>query len=116
MKPASGRRIAVWRVAAAIGILAGLAFFTILFAPIYFHNLLLQNFVAGVANNAQNQSQADAVLRNSVLERARQLELPVQPENVQIYRSSEGVRIDVRYFVRVSFPGYTVDLHFSGNR
>ena len=116
MNPAGGQGVAVWRVIAAIAILAGLAFFTILFAPIYFHNLQLQNFVSGVANNAQNQSQPDTVLRSLVLERARQLELPVQADNVQIYRSSEGIRIDVRYFVRVSFPGYTVDLHFSGNR
>jgi len=31
---------------------------------------------------------------------------------VQIVRSQGGLRIDVRYFVRVTLPGYTVDLHF----
>jgi hypothetical protein len=114
--PAGVQRIAVWRVAAAIAILAGLVFFTILFAPIYFHNLQLENFVAGAAANARSQSQPDTMLRNLVLARARQLDLPVQADNVQIYRSADGIRIEVRYFVRVSFPGYTVDLHFSGNR
>jgi hypothetical protein len=97
-------------------ILAGLAFFAVLLAPIYFHNFQLQNFVARVVKDAQNQSQPDNLLRTLVVDRARQLELPVPPESVQISHSSEGVRIDVRYFVRVSFPGYTVDLHFSGNR
>jgi hypothetical protein len=47
-----------------------------------------------------------------VLDRAHQLDLPVKEDNVHIIRSREGVRIDVRYFVRVSLPGYTVDLHF----
>ena len=31
---------------------------------------------------------------------------------VGIKRSAKGVRIDVRYIVRVDFPLYTVDLHF----
>jgi hypothetical protein len=97
-------------------ILAGLAFFAILLAPIYFHNFQLQNFVAGITKDARNQSQPDNVLRTLVIDRARQLDLPVPPDSVQISHSSEGVHIEVRYFVRVSFPGYTVDLHFSGNR
>jgi hypothetical protein len=36
----------------------------------------------------------------------------VKQDNVQVIRSRDGVRIDVRYFVRVTLPGYTVDLHF----
>jgi hypothetical protein len=31
---------------------------------------------------------------------------------VHIDRSADGLRIDVRYFVRVTLPFYTVDLHF----
>jgi hypothetical protein len=47
-----------------------------------------------------------------VLSKARELDLPVKEDNVHIIRSPEGLRIDVRYFVRVTVPGYTVDLHF----
>jgi hypothetical protein len=47
-----------------------------------------------------------------VLDKARALDLPVQPGNVQIVRREGTVRIDVRYIVRVDLPGYTVDLHF----
>jgi hypothetical protein len=47
-----------------------------------------------------------------VLNRAHELDLPVKADNVHIVRSSDGLRIDVRYFVRVTLPGYTVDLHF----
>jgi hypothetical protein len=48
----------------------------------------------------------------AVLEKAAFLGLPVKAENVLIKRSTDSIRIDVRYFVRVDFPIYTVDLHF----
>jgi len=52
------------------------------------------------------------VLRSWVLSRAADLELPVVAGNVQIQRTAESVRIDVRYVVHVNLPLYTVDLHF----
>ncbi len=48
----------------------------------------------------------------TVLTKAIELDLPVKADNVQINHLPDGLRIDVRYFVRVNFPGYTVDLHF----
>ena len=47
-----------------------------------------------------------------MLDRAHALSLPVTPGDVKIRRSQQGLRIDVRYVVRVAVPGYTVDLHF----
>ena len=101
-----------WRIAAAAAVLAGLAAFAAMFAPIYFHNLELQNFVSGVAQRVENRTNSDGVLRAWVLDKAHALDLPVKEDNVQVIRSRQGVRIDVRYFVRVTVPGYTVDLHF----
>jgi hypothetical protein len=108
--------VAVWRIAAAVAILAALAGFLILFAPVYFHNLQLQSFVAALTRDDRSQSQPDGVLRAMVLDKAYQLDLPVQAGNVQIHHSADGIQMDIKYFVRVSFPGYTVDLHFVGNR
>jgi len=101
-----------WRIAAAILILVGLAFFAAMFSPIYFHNLQLQNYVTDVAARPGIQSRSDDLLRTWVLDKAHELDLPVKADNVKILRSQDGMRIDVRYFVRVNFPGYTVDLHF----
>lgn len=105
-------RVARWRIAAAVAVLAALAYFTALFAPIYFRNMELQNYVAEVARDPANHSRPDDLLRSRVLDRAYQLELPVKPDNIRITRSQDGLRIAVRYFVRVDLPGYTVDLHF----
>ena len=99
-------------MAAAAVVLAALLAFTAMFAPVYFRNLELQNFVSDVTQRVGNRANSDDVLRTWVLDRAHQLDLPVKEDNVHIIRSREGVRIDVRYFVRVSLPGYSVDLHF----
>jgi len=97
---------------AAAAVLTALLAFTAMFAPIYYRNLELQNYVSGVAQRVENQTNSDDVLRTWVLDKAHALDLPVKEDNVHVIRSKEGVRIDVRYFVRVDLPGYTVDLHF----
>lgn len=101
-----------WRIAAALAVLAALLGFGIVFAPIYVDNLKLQGFVAEITRRADSKTQNDDALRQTVLTKAIELDLPVKADNVQINRSPDGLRIDVRYFVRVNFPGYTVDLHF----
>jgi hypothetical protein len=101
-----------WRIAAAIAVLAALAGFGVLFTPVYVHNLELQQYVADLTHSAEARGAADQALRDKVLKRAGELDLPVKADNVQIDRLGDGLRIDVRYFVRVSLPFYTVDLHF----
>ena len=101
-----------WRIAAAVLVLAALLGFGVLFTPIYAANLKLQTYVEEITRRVDSQNQPDEALRQNVLNKARQLNLPVKADNVHIIRSPEGLRIDVRYFVRVTAPGYTVDLHF----
>lgn len=113
-------RVPRWRIVAAAAVLAALAFFMLNFAPIYIRNLQLQNFVATIPQRIEKQAKSgsppsDDLLRTWVLDKARQLDLPVTADNVQIRRSPANARvetIDVHYFVRVDLPGYTVNLHF----
>ena len=101
-----------WRIAAALAVLGALLGFGVVFAPIYVDNLKLQSFVAEITRRPDSKTQNDDALRQRVLTRAMELDLPVKADNVQISHAPDGLRIDVRYFVRVNFPGYTVDLHF----
>jgi len=100
------------RIAAAILILIILAFMGARLLPLYLENMRLQSYVEGIARNAENRTRPDDALRVAVLEKAAFLGLPVKADNVHIKRSSDSVRIDVRYIVHVDFPMYTVDLHF----
>jgi hypothetical protein len=107
-------RLPVWRVAAAVLILAALAFFLATFTPIYLHNMGLQKYVSSLTQRADSRTKSDDLLRTLVRDKAHELGLPVMEDNVHVTRSSDGAlkQIDVRYFVQVSLPGYTVNLHF----
>ena len=101
-----------WRIAAAIAVVAALLGFGALFAPIYIDNLHLQSYVSELTRTAAPNPQPDDALRSAVVAKANALNLPIKADNVHIEHLPEGIRISVRYFVRVSMPGYTVDLHF----
>jgi len=100
------------RIAAAVLILVILAAMGARLLPLYLENMRLQSYVEGIAQDAENRTRPDDMLRVAVLEKAALLGLPVKADNVHIKRSSDTVRIDVRYIVRVDLPLYTVDLHF----
>lgn len=100
------------RIAAAVLILVVLAILGARLAPLYLDNMRLQSYVASLTQDADALTRPDEALRVAVLEKAAFLGLPVKAGNVHIKRSTESMRIDVRYFVRVDFPLYTVDLHF----
>jgi hypothetical protein len=101
-----------WRVAAGCLVLAALVFFAFLFAPVYIRNLKLQNYVDEMTHQAGSEGQSDQFLLGSVIRKAHQLNLPVMEDNVHIYRSADGLRIDVQYSVTVSAPFYRVNIHF----
>ena len=93
-------------------VLAGLLFFLALFAPVYFRNLQLQNFVSNLGARRDAASLSDDVLRTWVLDKAHALDLPVKRDNVTITHEPEGRHIEVRYQVDMNLPGYSVKLHF----
>jgi hypothetical protein len=101
-----------WRIAAGCLVLAGILFFAFRAGPIYISNLKLQNYVGEITRNVSNRAESDDILRGLILEKARILGLPVTADNVHINRSEEGLRVDVRYVVRLDLPAYTVNLHF----
>lgn len=101
-----------WRVAAGALVLAALLLFGAVLIPLYYHNYKFQGFVSEAAQRVENQTRSDQLLREWIVDKAASLDLPVKAGDVLIKRSAEGLRIDVRYVVRVDFPGYTVNLHF----
>jgi hypothetical protein len=101
-----------WRIAAGIAVLLALLLFAIVLTPIYFHNMELQSFVATLTQSGSGQTTSDIGLRDRILGKAHSLNLPVTADDVHIRHVPDGLRIEVRYFVTVNLPGYTVNLHF----
>ena len=101
-----------WRLALGVLVLVALMAFGVVLIPLYYRNYEFQGYVTAAAENTANRNKSDDVLREWLLEKADTLKLPVKAGDVQIKRSPDSMRIDVRYVVRVDFPGYTVNLHF----
>jgi len=101
-----------WRIAAGIAVLLAMAALLAVFIPIYLHNLQLQNFVEALTHSVDNPAKTDTELRGLILQKAHSLDLPVTEDNVQITRSPNMLRVEIRYLVPVRLPGYAVNLHF----
>jgi hypothetical protein len=103
----SGSRTPVWRLIAGWAVLAALASIGILLVPVYLHNFQLSKLLRTSHISSENAA------RQFVLDRGRSLGLDISPNQLDIRRLPGTTAIDVHYVVRVSFPLYTVDLHFS---
>jgi len=104
----------VWRLCAAVFILGGMSAVLLLLAPVYLENMRLGAYLHDLAKT----SAPDETLRDGVLARARQLNLPVEPDDIHITRSPGKVKVEAKYAVMKDFHLYAVDLHFhptSGN-
>ena len=105
-------RVANWRIAVAVLILAGLVFFLATFTPYYIRNYQLQRYVSDLTRRVGSENRSDDVVRTMVLEKGRELGLPVTEDEVHVTHPPDGLRVEIRYAVRVDVPGYTVNLHF----
>lgn len=101
-----------WRIAAGIAVLLLMVLFAAVLLPVYIHNFEFQSFVASLTHNASVQAMDDDALRAEVVAKAHSLHLAVLAHDVQISHAADGTHVAVRYFVTVSLPGYTTNLHF----
>jgi hypothetical protein len=94
----------------ALVLLAAFVYLTASLTPYLLADLRLQRSLEEIKRSGERSPDA---LRSQVVERAKQLHVPVEASNVHVELSGGAPRITVRYQVRVDLPGYTVQLHFS---
>ncbi len=58
---------------------------------------------------------SDRQIKAAILAKAKQLELPVEDSNVSVRRSTNYIKVSVKYTVPVEFPGYTYNWNFEHN-
>jgi hypothetical protein len=101
-------KLPLWRLIAAILVLAAMIGILLALAPIYFEDYQLRQYIRSLAPTTP-----DETLRAAILARARQLDLPVQPGHIQIAHPNGKLHLQLKYAVQVDFPLYQVDLHFN---
>ena len=81
-------------------------------------NYSFQDDLKTVAMTAgANPLKTDEEVRNDVLRKAKEHELPIKPEQVTVQRMGSpglmAVYVTADYTVPVNLPGYSFDMHFS---
>lgn len=89
-------------------IVAGLAAYRLI--PIKVKAADLRDTVMDEARSAGSVD--DGGIHQKIWRKAKELELPVGPEQIKIRRANAYIYIDVEYSVPVEFPGFTYDWKF----
>jgi len=100
------------RTAVAVVLLGILAVIAARLAPPYVRNHQLKAYLQQLSQNPETASLTGEMLRIRVVDRARQLGLPVRSEQVRVDRGASFTSIELRYVVPVDVYVSTVDLHF----
>ncbi len=105
-------KLPLWRLILGLLVLAAMAAVLFSLAPVYLKNYHLGQYVKQLA---ERPASTDDAVRAALIARARQLDLPVDPGDVQITHADGKLRIETKYAVQMDFPLYQVDLHFHAN-
>src|SRR5690242_1326474 len=85
--------------------------------PPYFYNYQFQDAIDNEARiSSYTNSRTEDDIKNSVLKKAQDLEIPLNAEGVQVQRLPNNViYIETHYSVHVELPGYPLDLQFKAS-
>ncbi len=108
-------KLPLWRLCAAVFIFGGMVVVLLLLAPVYLENIQLGWYMRDLVHARNAAATPDETLRSGVLARARQLDLTVNPGDIQISRTGGKLQVQVKYAVVKDFRLYQVDVHFHPN-
>jgi hypothetical protein len=96
-----------------VALVVGGTYYGYLLIPPYFNNYQLQDYIESEAriNTYTNKPEQD--IKEGVIKQARNLEIPLPPENIIVLRGTGELQISCTYTVHVDLPGYPVDLKFA---
>ena len=80
--------------------------------PPYFNNYKLEDIIADEARINTYSNKTEDAMRETVYQKAKDLEIPITRENINVSRQGQSVAIDVNYVVHLDYPIHPVDLHF----
>lgn len=80
-------------------------------APIMVNVGELDKQIGVYADRANRREYNDKRIERAILAKAESLDLPVTKKDIKIQRTSNRIKITVKYNVRIEFPGYTYVWH-----
>lgn len=83
--------------------------------PPYFNSYKLDDIVADEARINTYSNKTEDAMRETIYQKAKDLDIPVTRENINVTRNGQSVTIDVNYTVHLDYPIHPVDLHFQSS-
>ena len=83
--------------------------------PVYVNSYEIEDFIRQQTPFWLAQRANTDTIRGRVLEKARELELPIDADQVDVQASSASVSVNLDYTVPVDLKVYTVKLHFTSS-
>jgi hypothetical protein len=80
--------------------------------PPYFNNYKLQDVIATEARANSYSTRTEDQIREIVVQKAKNIDVTLTPEQIAVTRSGQAVSIEVNYTVHLDFPIHPVDLKF----
>ena len=80
--------------------------------PVYVNSFELDDYIRQQTPFWLAQRVPVDSIRNRVLDKARELELPLDPDQVNVQATSASITVDLEYTVPVDLKVYTLKLHF----
>lgn len=107
--PAADGKLPLWRLIAGILVVVAMAGVLLSLAPVYLEDRQLGQYMKtlAAANTADDQA-----IQAAVLTRARQLDLPILPDQVKITHPNGKLALEIKYAVEMDFSLYQVNVHF----
>jgi hypothetical protein len=81
--------------------------------PAYWGNFKLNQVLSDEAIYYTNFPKSDEVIATAVSQKAQELSLPIDPEQVTVTRSGGDLTIGVTYSVHIDVPVHPFDLNFT---
>lgn len=96
-----------------VAVVVGGTYCGYLLIPPYFNNYQLQDYIESEARINTYTTKPEQDIKDGVIKQARNLEIPLQPENITVLRGTGELQISCSYTVHVDLPGYPLDLKFA---
>ena len=94
-----------------LAMLAAALFVAYKLIPVKIKAAEMRDYVTDEARSAGGRGIGE--IRKQILQKAQDLQLPVQDSDLVIDRRSDYIKIDLEYTVAVQFPGYVYHWHFA---
>jgi hypothetical protein len=99
-----------------LAVLVGVVLFLVGVAPPYFANYQFKDDVVQAARfaNVSNPPKTDEDIRNDLMRKAKEYDIPIKSEQIQINRQGSDILISIPYTVDVKFlTGQTYRMEFN---